>query len=126
PTASFRKGVTVAMHPEHFTFVLNFVTFILILVSSFGFVWSYRGQPRKLQPQAVAHHAHRTQRHSGGSDHRVEKKPIDRIKYSRRERNSDDIVYKSPEEILPDHPDCFSRQRQCLRNGPEVGSDKSH
>ena len=54
------------------------------------------------QQQAVGDHAHAAERHGRAGYHGIEQETAHRIKKSGRYRDADYIIYKGPEQVLPD------------------------
>ena len=88
----------VAHHAFYFEFFLhdcfcwrfNFFVF-------FSFMYSF-----PFQQQAVAHHTDTAECHGRTGYHRVQQEAVDGIEYSGRNGYTYYIIYKCPEEILPD------------------------
>ena len=57
------------------------------------------------QQQAVAHHTDTAECHGRTGYHRIQQEAVDGIEYSGRNGYTYYIIYKCPEEILPDGPD---------------------
>jgi len=67
---------------------LRFALFALRLFEAYPF-----------QPQRVGYDKHRAERHRAGSDDRVEQDAPEWIEYAGGNRNAEDIVDESPEQI---------------------------
>ena len=110
----------VAHHAFYFEFFLhdcfcwrfNFFVF-------FSFMYSF-----PFQQQAVAHDT--AECHGRTGYHRVQQEAVDGIEYSGRNGYAYYIIYKCPEEILPDGPDGETRQTESFRYLSQVGRDDGH
>ena len=78
------------------------------------------------QQQAVAHHTDTAECHGRTGYHRVQQEAVDGIEYSGRNGYTYYIIYKCPEEILPDGPDGETRQTESFRYLSQVGRDDGH
>ena len=59
-------------------------------------------QPRHPQPQRIADHAHRRQRHRRGGDDRRQQQAESRIEDARGDRDAGGVVDEGEEQVLPD------------------------
>src|SRR3989337_321077 len=77
-----------------------------------------------LEPQRVAHDAHRRKPHRGRGEHGVEEYAEGRVEGSRGNRNKQNIIDERPEQVLPYVPYRGAAQGYGRDYRPEVPADK--
>src|SRR5271157_3038080 len=78
------------------------------------------------QTQGVAHYRYGAKCHGGCGELRVEKNSEKRIQRARGNRNAENVIDKSPEEVLPDHLYCLLGKPDRHRDGAQVILDKGN
>src|SRR6185312_7671938 len=78
--------------------------------------------PGMAQPETVAHHTHRTERHCCAREYGTEQDSEARVEHSGSYRDSDHVVDEGPEQVLLHRPKRTARQPDGIDDASQIAA----